>query len=258
MATRITVSSDNYLEALRQCGGYYNCPKDKTGKRLGPLVGYAGKYEGPQGEQLQWVGDTYANFAQIECNHEAMRFVSGCLGATIDARIGVRNVDFLCGVPLGGYDLAAVIGQSHNIDVIKAEKKVTAIATESSREKSKLVFGRHGIETGASYVLMEDVCNNFSTTGDLIRLIVSFGGKVMGIACFLNRSLIVDKVFSADMGPEASPLEIPVISLVRLPIPEYKQNEASVAEDVAGGNVIWKPKDEWDKLAKVMDAGNRE
>ena len=32
------------LNLVAACGGYYECPKDKDGKRHGPLVGYAGKY----------------------------------------------------------------------------------------------------------------------------------------------------------------------------------------------------------------------
>ncbi len=32
------------LRYLQEFGGWYECPKDSNGKRLGPLVGYAGAY----------------------------------------------------------------------------------------------------------------------------------------------------------------------------------------------------------------------
>jgi hypothetical protein len=50
------------LAKLREFGGYYECPKDKEGKRLGPLVGYAAEYEPGK----HWVGDIYLNAASVE------------------------------------------------------------------------------------------------------------------------------------------------------------------------------------------------
>jgi hypothetical protein len=50
------------LDLARMCGGYYECPKSPDGKRLGPLVGYAGRDELGR----QYVGDIYVNFAQVE------------------------------------------------------------------------------------------------------------------------------------------------------------------------------------------------
>jgi len=44
-ASQVVRVSADHLEILRRCGGYYGCPKDAAGKRLGPLVGYAGKYD---------------------------------------------------------------------------------------------------------------------------------------------------------------------------------------------------------------------
>ena len=37
----------DWLKLVSDLGGYYSCPKDQAGKRLGPLVGYAGRY-GPE------------------------------------------------------------------------------------------------------------------------------------------------------------------------------------------------------------------
>lgn len=250
MRTRIKVAGDDHLETLRLCDGYYACPKTPDGKRLGPLVGYAGKYEAPDGQQLQWVGDIYANFAKAEPRTNALNHFARCLSARIFARITLSDDLIFCGAPIGGYSLAGALGSWLDLDVIKAEKKVTALATSSSREKSKLVFARHSVEPGANYVIVEDVCNNFSTTEELIKLICSAGGKVLAITCFLNRSLTVDREYHS----AAMPCDIQVISLVRLPIPEYKQDDPAVAEDIAKGNVVWKPKDEWHRLMGAMQA----
>ncbi len=50
------------LALVERCGGYYKCPKDPSGKRLGPLVGYAGR----DAQGRQFVGDEYFNFAKAE------------------------------------------------------------------------------------------------------------------------------------------------------------------------------------------------
>lgn len=252
MRREIKIAGEHHLETLGNCGGYYACPKDSDGKRLGPLVGYAGKYEGPDGKQLQLVGDVYANFAMAEPPPKIRRFFAGALSQRMDLRINLDKVDAFCGAPIGGYSLADAIGLYTDIPSIKAEKKVIAFATSTEREQSKLVFARHNIERGLHYVIAEDVCNNFSTTRELVKLIMSFGGQVVGIVCFLNRSLTVDSEYCLSLGDEANILTIPVVSLVRQPIDEWRQDDPAVADDVAKGNVVWKPKDEWDRLMKAM------
>lgn len=252
MRPKIEIAGDRHLETLGNCGGFYSCPKDSDGRRLGPLVGYAGKYEASDGRQLQWVGDIYANFAKAEPHANVLKFFAGCLSNRLDAQVGLNNIDVFCGAPIGGYSLADALGLGNNIDMIKAEKKVMALATSTSREQSKLLFSRHDVEPGLNYVVVEDVCNNFSTTEAQIALIDFAGGKVLAIACFLNRSLTVEQeYYSAVMS-----CDIPVVSLVRLPINEWKQDDPAVAEDIIRGNVVWKPKDEWDCLMRAMQAHN--
>lgn len=257
MRSKIEIAGGRHLETLRRCGGYYECPKDAKGKRLGPLVGYAGKYEGSGGKQLQWVGEVYANFSKAEPHSHVLKFFAGCLATRLNTEVSLANVDAFCGAPIGGYSLADAMGQAYDfINVVKAEKKVTALATSSSREKSELVFGRHSIEEGLRYVIVEDVCNNFSTTADLIKLIMSFGGMVAGIACFLNRSLTVDNIYSLSLPGQADALTLPVVSVVRMPIHEWRQDDSAVAEDIGKGNVVWKPKDEWDRLMTAMQSAS--
>lgn len=259
MKNGIEIAGDRHMETLGNCGGYYACPKDAEGLRLGPLVGYAGKYPAPDGKMLQFVGDIYANFSKAEVHPRVLHFFAECLCTRLDSQIGLEKLGGVVGAPIGGYSLADAIGLAHpglNIDIIKAEKKVTRLATEELREQSKLVFARHDIERGLNYVIVEDVCNNFSTTAELVNLIHSAGGRVVAIACFLNRSLTVDSTVEFDPAPGCElttvGLSLPVISLVRLPINEWRQDDPAVAEDIAKGNVILKPKNEWSRLMEAM------
>jgi orotate phosphoribosyltransferase len=232
------------LKILKVCGGYYECPKASDGKRLGPLVGYAGRYTTSDHIQKQWVGDVYVNFAKAEeCPHVLAHF-----SRLIAAKSAIfSDTDTLCGVPLGGYGLSQMLGLTLDRRVIKVEKKVTALADQNNREQSNLVFGRHSIGKGEKIVIVEDVCNNFSTTKKLIELISQAGGIVSAIVCFLNRSLDVKDIYVMKDS-----IGIPVVSLVYKPILEYQQDDPAVAQDIADGNVAWKPKDEWTKLIDAM------
>ena len=91
--------------------------------------------------------------------------------------------------------------------------------------------------------IVEDVCNNFTTTDQLIDLIEEAGGRTTAIVCLLNRSVNGWYISKHNMA-------VPVANLVRMPIPEYKQDDPAVADDIASGNIVWKPKDEWDRLKK--------
>lgn len=230
------------LEILDLCGGYYVCPKDNNGKRLRPLVGYAGRYETPDGKK-QWVGDIYANFAKAEEYPHVLRDFSDRMQHKLSPIL--NGIDVFCGAPIGGYAFSLMLGLTYDRRVIKAEKKVIAPATDKEREKSILVFGRHEVKKGERVAIVEDVCNNFDTTDQLIDLIEKAGGKVVAIECLLDRSLTVNDWYVSKRNTA-----VPVFSLVRMPIPEYKQDDPAVADDIAAGNVIWKPKDEWDLLKK--------
>jgi len=235
----VTMSSD-HLETLKRCGGYYKCPKDNNGKRLGPLVGYAGKYQDDNGAEKHWVGEIYANFAKAEEYPHILYHYAIETKIPLDV---LKKTDTFCGAPIGGYDFSKMLGLAYDLRAIKAEKKVTALATDNSREQSIIIFARHEVKSGEKFTIVEDVCNNFSTTELLIDLIEKSGGHVTAIACLLNRSLTVESIFKTKNGQE-----VPVISLVRLPIQEYKQNDPYVSEDVKNNNIVWKPKDEWNRL----------
>ncbi len=237
------------LEILSRCGGYYECPKDGNQNRLGPLVGYAGRDD----NNRQLVGDIYVNFAKIEQHATVLRSIAELLDEEILKYLEEKQEDIheftgFVGAPMGGLALAVHLAHISDTQYIFPEKKIMALATEKSREESVLRFERHEPKKGDVVWIVEDVCNNFSTTADLVSLIEGAGATVAGIACFLNRSLSVDKEFSPRPG-----LILPVISVVRKPFGQYKQDDDFVKEDIETGNVVWKPKnkDEW---ARLMDA----
>lgn len=239
------------LKLLARCGGYYECPKDPDGKRLGPLVGYAGKYIDSGGKEKQYVGDVYANFAKAERHAPVLRWVAEEIDAVFwradVSRRPLRSTTGFCGAPEGGKALAVALANRYHKQYIFPEKKVTFVSTKDGREVSELVFDRHEPDQGDAWWIVEDVCNNFSTTAKLIALIEQYGAKVAGILCFLNRSLEVDTEYRPREG-----LVLPVIAVVRKPIPQYRQDDPEVATDIAAGNVVWKPKNEWHKIEEAM------
>lgn len=239
----LSLAQGDPLEMARLAGGWYLCPRDKDGNPLGPFVVFAGRYQ-PGDENF--IGDRYLNFAKVEqwpvLLHEiANRLVKGL-------RI---PIDVFCGMPMGGIKLAEWLGYCYCLGCrsIYPDKKVLEIATALSREKTKLVFGRHNPEPGDNVAIVEDVANNFSTTQEAIDLVLANGARPVAIVCFLNRSLDVEDMYQPKEGPA-----LPVISLVRQKMPEWRQDEPLVAKMIAEGRVVWDPKKEWDKLEAAMAA----
>lgn len=247
-------NSHELLRTLERLGGYYECPKDPSGKRLGPLVGYTGRY----GEdRKQFVGDVYANCAVLEGQPSTLRPLAGqfatlLLNRTTKPRPGI---DVFCGAPEGGKALALLLALEMGTRYVFPEKEVTALKTDSSREESRFVWGRHRVQTGERVVLVEDVLNNFSTTDALVRLVEDAGGIVVMIAGLLNRSPAIDGEFTPHRHTP-----IRVFPLLRKPIPEYRQDDPAVQSDVAAGNVVWKPKGtpaDWQRLMDAMRVHSR-
>ena len=240
-AEQVEIINDNsgFFDPLHRLGGYYICPKDADGRRLGPLVGYAGKDE--QGRQK--VGDIYANFAKMEEYPRILSFYGSLLLVRCD-HLFLRAVDVFCGMPMGGVALSGLLALERWKKSIYLEKKVLVPETPTTREASELVLGRHEIQKGAHVVLVEDVVNNYSTTAAAIELLNSAGAEVIGISCLLNRS-------ETEVYEKAN---LPVISGIWKPMPQYTQDDPAVADDIARGNLVAKPKrkDDWARLQAIM------
>ena len=128
------------MEIQKICGGYNSCHKDENGKRLGPLVGYNGRYETAEGDK-QWVGDIYANFAKAEEYPWVLEYFAEQMRNTLSSVLCENDV--FCGAQFGGYAFSLMLGLACDRRVIKAEKKIIEPATKYEREKTDLVFGRH-------------------------------------------------------------------------------------------------------------------
>lgn len=233
------ISDRDYLGCLNRICGYYECVKDAQGKRLSPLVGYHGRDESGR----QYVGEVYVNGAKAEEYPTILTAFSRDLAELITPQDFMRHVNVFCGAPEGGKTLAFCLASFCMRRYVYPEKKVLALATKDSREKSQLVFSRHSISAEDGVVIVEDVLNNFSTTEELISLIRSGGGTVHAIVAILNRSTTVEGTYASSSGGA-----MPVHVLVRKIIPQYKQDDPYVADDIKTGNVVWKPKIEWGKL----------
>ncbi|MBX4204915.1 MAG: hypothetical protein KW788_01845 [Candidatus Doudnabacteria bacterium] len=244
--TEADIRQTEPLKLLRLVGGYYLCPKDAHGRRLGKLVGYSAVYEAPNGTKKQYVGDVYANFALVEQHPIILQTWASMMA---DELAMVRPT-LILGMPMGGiFSAFAWAAALPGVRCAFAEKKVTALATAEKREQSEPVLGRHSVRRGDRVLIAEDVCNNFSTTNKAIKLVLGAGGEVAGIVCWLNRSRHSS---IATLGAPGS--MIPVISLVHKELPEYEQEDLRVAGDIVAGNVALKPKEKevWAELQASM------
>ena len=235
-------STEDPLGIVMRCDGFYECPRNNAGKRSGPLVGYAGKSK-KNGRQL--VGDVYVNFAKVEEHPHIVRSFSDRLRLKMGDRFD--DIDVFCGLPIGGLALGYQMALETGKGYIFPEKVVTQAKTETAREESELVFSRHAPRPKQKVVIVEDVANNFSTTEKSLLLIEEHGAIPVGMVCFLNRSPFVEDVYHRPSGGE-----LPVIALVRKAIPEYDDDDPEVAEDIARGNIVRKPKNDWEPLRTLM------
>lgn len=235
------------LEVLRCCGGYYECPKYESGKRLGPLVSYTACDE----KGRQYVGDVYVNFAKVEENPVLVEFCAHEITCLMEEVIPLDDVDVFCGAPLGGLALAYNLASLDRKRFTYPEKKVIAPATPQERESSVIVFSRHEVMAGERVVIVDDVVNNFTTTEELIELIRKAGASVVAIVSFFDRSRQRTSTFPS-CKQEGAP--IPVVSIIKNAVPQYRQDDPGVSDDIANGNVVWSPKHEWQRLLDAMNA----
>jgi orotate phosphoribosyltransferase len=230
----------NLLETLKACDGYYVSPRDKQGKLLGPLVGYAGTYDTEDGPK-NYVGYEYFNFAKAEMEPCVLDAFADNIAQWIQEYS--QDCNLLIGAPMGGILLAGAIGRHLNCRTIFAEKKVVTLAdlVNGKKEESIQIIDRHEINPGDKVIVVEDVCNNFSTTAKLQELIKSRGGKLIGIACAVNRS------------GQSRWNEIPIRAAITLDAKQYRQTDPEVVDLLEARKIAWRPKFQWPELKKAME-----
>jgi adenine/guanine phosphoribosyltransferase-like PRPP-binding protein len=238
---------DDHLETLRRCDGMYECPVDTDGLPTGLLVGYAGRYKDENsGKDLQKVGLVYYNFAKAEAYPYVLKHFADDL-ATKVADFGLtRHV--MLGAPMGGITTAFCLADRLDCKFGFAEKKVLVAGTPDSREKSKLILDRHMVEPGQKVWIVEDVCNNFSTTAELYLLIAEAGAEVVGIATLMNRSENAAREFTLASGKGWELPSLPIAAMLTKPTEQFRQDDPKVIQAIAEGRIVWKPKDDWSRL----------
>ncbi len=238
------------IEMLEERGGFYRCPKTPDGKRLGPLVGFTGRYDDGTGQDKQFVGDDYLNCAVLEEDGGVLGEVADMLIEELERQFpDLRSGKyFICGIPEGGRSLAAAIALAIRAHHGYLEKIIVEQATGTSREKTALRFRRHVPKPGQMIIGVEDISNNLSSPDQVAAESRKYGADMVGIATLVNRSPMFRTRY------ERGDLTIPIVAIVNESMPEYQQDDPAVAEDIRAGNVVWSPKSkpEWAKLMKAM------
>ena len=141
---------------------------------------------------------------------------------------------------MGGILLSGDVGRHLDCRTIFLEKKILELASATGREKSILAFVRHNTRPDDKVVIGEDLVNNLSTAKEADELITAAGGELLAISCACNRS--------PEDYYQVGNRRIPIVTIMKLPTKQYKQDDPEVAADIAAGNVVWKPKNNWDWL----------
>lgn len=233
------LSNQRYLKMLHDCDGFYETPMNSKGRPLGPFVGYSGRYtDEATGQQLQYVGTRYFNLAKLEEYPKRMSQFAEDL-TTLIKQAGLI-VDCIVGVPEGGLILGYTTADFLAVRYAGLQKQITALATDTTKAQTQLVFGRHEVETGMRVALCEDLVNNFSTTDKAIAAVEAAGAVVVALVCGLNRS------------EHTEYNGLPVVSVVHLPTPQYRQDNPLVAPYLESPGVVWDVKPRWAELRQAM------
>lgn len=232
-------------DTLRALEGYYVCPKDASGKRLGPLVAYTAIYSPGK----HWVGDAYLNFAKIEHYPVMTKIFSSLLAYKIRDVRGLE-INVILGAPEGGKSVAEMTALNLGARYVYPEKVVTKAKTETLREEFYWKWGRHDehIFPGDRVAIGEDLMNNFATTMEQLKLVWACKADPVCLIGWFNRSIKYrDRYFYDECGNF-----LPIVTLEGEPLDQYRQDDPFVAEDVAAGNIVMKPKHDWPRLEAAM------
>jgi len=235
---------DSIVDVLRVLQGYYLCPKDTNGRRMGPLVAYTATYA----QGFHWVGDAYLNFAKIEHYPFFARHFAEQLALAIH-KAG-KEVDVILGAPEGGKTVAEMTALALGARYVYPEKVVTKAKTPTSREESYWIWGRHDehIYPDERVAIGEDLMNNFATIKGQLEMVWGLKAHVVALIGWYNRSVNYRLFYPFDECGNS----VPIITLAGESLNQYRQDDPAVAADVAAGNVVMKPKHEWPRLEEAM------
>lgn len=131
------------------------------------------------------------------------------LGQAIAALFKNEGIDIVIGPALGGvvigYEVARALG-------------VPGIFTE--RKEGKMLL-RRGFEIpkNSKVLIVEDVITTGGSTAEVVEIVKSHGGKLIGVASIINRS-------GKDLGFDGQPLK----SLMKMDVPAYQPNDCPLCK----------------------------
>lgn len=245
MQTIIPYPLESLWVLAGQCNALYVCPK-ASGRRMGPLVAYAGK----DSEGRNLVGDIYFNFRRIESHVAVVQRFAEVVAEKIRDQGLLRSFDTICGIPQGGRTLGQALALVTGKRFVYADKKPKP-TEPGKKQEYDWDLAQFEFNPGERVALAEDVCNNFQNTDHLLAAIAAYGVDIALIACALNRSPLWDAVYMPQTGVFAG-RDIPVVASIREVYPEYRQDDPRVTADVAAGNVEFQVKKNWARLRAFM------
>ncbi|MEK9182060.1 MAG: hypothetical protein AAB781_00515 [Patescibacteria group bacterium] len=189
------------------------------------------------------VGEEYVNFAKIEEDVDVVHDLALLLKNKIPKSL-LSSCDIICGIPEGGKTLAAMLAFVCHKKFKYPDKKMMPSFRPQERGESAFIFERHKIRPGRHIILVEDATSTFSSVQKTLKQVNKNESFVTAIATFFNRSTEWNDFYYSKPDDRC----IPIISLIRREIRQYSQDDPVVLDDVKKWNVIWDPKNNWEKL----------
>ncbi|MBI4468616.1 MAG: orotate phosphoribosyltransferase [Acidobacteria bacterium] len=126
------------------------------------------------------------------------------LGNRLAALIDAGHVDVVVGPALGGVIIAHELARALGTRSVFAERKAGMMSLRRG----------FGISAGARVLLVEDVVTTGESLREVAAIVSRLGGEVASVAALVDRR-----------GGNPWPLELPLISLLRLEIPTYDPSD---------------------------------
>jgi orotate phosphoribosyltransferase len=206
------------------------------------MVAYAGTYnDEATGEELRLVGPEYYDCSKVETHPRVLRYFARRLTGLVQLQTGLFAPDAVLGMPIGGMTLSYALSEELGCRYIFAEK-------DGPRGDQKLVMGRHGIQPGWKVVVGEELVNNAKSSSKVLRLIEEAGAECIGVAGMVNRNQDGITVI-----PES---DIPIIMVIEVPTPQYRQDDPRVLGTIERGYpIVLEGKKQYAILQAAMNAG---
>ncbi len=210
---------------LEKMGALYILPLRSGTEPVGPLVGRKSTYIDPiTKKQLSYVSENYFYGPALYPYPLAIKHIAQELIGKIKKNYGMFGV-VIRGIGLGGELLANSISEISAVD-------------PSDVDQNRVV-------------LVQDILD-IEPLGVAIAQAKVEGKKIAYVCCLIDP---YDGCFDKTL-PMNSQGPVLLVSLIKQKLTKYQQDHPLVAEAVAKGDVVWDPKNEWWKLAKIIDEAN--